>query len=145
MAAYMWLHIYIVYKKASMQCYVSSSSTNNQLLLKHIIPATANSTSAFCSCQMANPSFFLTVLALSLSVVLTSATSTLQDFCVADPEEKGTADTCMHMHYCLGILFQNPKFCIFVKKGELYFHSCMFKRTVDLKFMKGEKKSEIIT
>ncbi|QCD83267.1 RmlC-like jelly roll fold [Vigna unguiculata] len=37
---------------------------------------------------MAIPSFFLTVLALSLSVILAAATSTFQDFCVADPQEK---------------------------------------------------------
>ncbi|KAG2395479.1 hypothetical protein LR48_Vigan09g180100 [Vigna angularis] len=37
---------------------------------------------------MAIPSFFLTVLSLSLSVVLAAGTSTFQDFCVADPQEK---------------------------------------------------------
>lgn len=42
---------------------------------------------------MAIPSFFLTVLTLSLSVVLAAGTSTFQDFCVADPQEKGTVDT----------------------------------------------------
>jgi len=41
---------------------------------------------------MANPLFFLTLLALSLSLVLATAI-TIQDFCVADSKEKGTADT----------------------------------------------------
>ncbi|XP_014518073.1 germin-like protein 8-11 [Vigna radiata var. radiata] len=43
---------------------------------------------------MAIPSFFLTVLTLSLSVVLAAGTSTFQDFCVADPQEKGNGLAC---------------------------------------------------
>ncbi|CAJ1963000.1 unnamed protein product [Sphenostylis stenocarpa] len=58
---------------------------------------------------MANPSFCLTVLALSLSLVLAAATTTLQDFCVADPTEKVLVN---------GLVCKDPKL---VEENDFFF------------------------
>jgi hypothetical protein len=93
-------HVQIQYKLALIRCqYLSTNTTIHSTNFYLQIILGLASFEFQSSCQMANLSFLLFVLALSLSTVFAADATTLQDFCVTNPIGQGIINKHTH-EYC---------------------------------------------